>query len=173
MLPSLRLYAFSVLALLSNGCDSCAASREGPNTSTRSDAATLASVTISVAPADAAGVTPMPVGALSKFFPKDGDDGYKRVLSGEKEGYAEAKLSKDGKEVAILTITDAERLVYAKAKFEGATEKLGDLPVVVTGDTQTSVLVRGRFQVKVQSSVLGPGARKAILAKFDLAGLGA
>jgi hypothetical protein len=179
----LRLFSvFFALAL--SGCDSCSNPKETskPPSSTSGPASGLAksaiaasasAVSVSIAPPGAASLAPMPPGALTKFFPKDGAGGYKRVPAGEREGYAEAKLQKDGKEVAILSITDAERLAYMKAKFDGVTEKVGDFPVVKTDDTQTSVLVRDRFQVKVMSNMLDHEARKAILAMFDLAGLGA
>src|SRR6478672_5333753 len=93
--------------------------------STRWDDAAAAIASAPPADPDAAGaVPPIPAGTLNKYFPKDGDGGYKRVFAADKEGYAEAKLQKDGKEVAIVSIADAERLVYAKAKFASATDKL-------------------------------------------------
>ena len=129
-------------------------------------------VTVQLAPPGASALPPVQPDALTKFFPKDGAGGFKRVMAGQKEGYVEAKLEKDGKEVAIVSITDAERLAYTKARFDGATEHLGEVPVVKVGDTQTLALVKERFQVKVFSHTLDHEARKAILASFDLKGLG-
>jgi hypothetical protein len=113
-----------------------------------------------------------PAGTLNKFFPKDGEGGFKRIFAADKEGYAEAKLQKDGKEVAVLSISDAENLGPAKAKFEGATEKLEGFPLMTVGKNQSTVLVKNRFQVKVSSQTLDHAARKAILSTFDLKGLG-
>lgn len=141
--------------------------------STRWDDAAAAVASASPSDADAAGAVPLsPAGTLNKFFPKDGEGGYKRVFAADKEGYAEAKLQKDGKEVAVLSISDAERLAYAKAKFDGATEKLEGFPLMTVGKNQSTVLVKGRYQVKVTSQTLEHDARKAILATFDLKGLG-
>lgn len=135
--------------------------------STRWDDA--AAVTVSIAPSSSVPV--MATGSFNKFFPKDGEGGLKRIFSADKESYAEAKLQKDGKEVAQLSISDTERLAAAKGKFEGATEKLEGYPVLKVGNNQTTVLVKDRFQVKVASPTLDHEARKAILATFDLKGL--
>ena len=160
--------AFLVIAAAGAGCGSCGKDEK----STTEPPSTPSPVTVQLAPPGASAQPPMPSGALTKFFPKDGDGGFKRVISGEKEGYVEAKLEKDGKEVAIVSITDAERLAYTKARFDGATEHLGEVPVVKVGDTQSLALVKQRFQVKVFSHTLDHEARKAILASFDLKGLG-
>lgn len=120
----------------------------------------------------AAAVPPIPAGTLNRSFPKDGEGGYKRVFAADKEGYAEATLQKDGKEVAVLSISDAEKLTYAKAKFDAATEKLEGFPLMTVGKNQSTVLVKNRYQVKVSSPTLDHEARKKILATFDLKGLG-
>ena len=112
-----------------------------------------------------------PVAEGSNFnaaFPKDGDDGYKRVFTQEKDGFAEAKLQKDGKDVATLSVADTNANAEAKTKFADAKEKLGDSPMMTVGKNQTTVLVGGRWQVKVSSQTLDHEARKAILGKFDL-----
>jgi hypothetical protein len=165
-----RLAALSLSALLATGCDGC---QNDKARAAAADATTPdASMTISLAPPGASSLAPMTTGFLTKFFPKDGDGGYKRVLSGEKQGYAEAKLEKDGKEVALVSITDATRLAYTKQRFETSTEKIGDLPVLRVNDEETSALVNNRFYVKVYSTKLDHEARKAILASFDLKSLG-
>jgi hypothetical protein len=110
-------------------------------------------------------------GTLNKFFPKDGEGGFTRVFAADKEGYAEAKLQKDGKDVGQLSISDAERVPGAKGKFDGATEKLDGFPLLKVGNNQSSVLVKERFQVKVSSPTLDHDARRAILSTFDLKGL--
>jgi hypothetical protein len=148
-------------AALAPGCDSCKKGDPKP----AADAAKPA-ISFNIAPSAPSTVAALPPGGFKPFFPKENV-----VFSSSKEGFAEGKLSKDGNEVAILTIIDAERLAYAKAKFDTATEKLEGFPVLKTAPNQSSVLVRERFQVKVQSQTLDHEARKAILATFDLKGL--
>lgn len=108
---------------------------------------------------------------LNAFFPADGSDGYSRVFSQEKDGFVEAKLKKDGTEVATLAISDASSDDSVKAKFASAPDKVGDQPLVTVGKNQSAVLVNNKFQVKVSSQTLDADARKALLAKFDLKGL--
>ena len=110
-------------------------------------------------------------GILNAFFPGDGEGGYKRVFTADRPGYAEAKLQKDGKDVATLTIADSAGDKAAVSKYETATEKVKDCPVVKVGNNQSSALVKARFQVKVSSPTLDHEARKAILSTFDLKGL--
>ena len=43
---------------------------------------------------------------------------------------------------------------------------------MTVGKNQSTVLVKNRFQIKVSSQTLDHEARKAILATFDLKGLG-
>ena len=169
-MKSLRtlLCALCALAFVT-GCDSC--SKKNDATSTAETDGAPAYVTVNLSPTTSSSAKPVPVGGFKKFFPKE-EGGYTRVMTSEKEGFSEANLLKDGKEVAILTIIDANKLAYAKAKFEGSTEKLDDLPVLKIGANQSSVLVKDRFQVKVTSQTLDHEARKAILATFDLKGLG-
>lgn len=168
------MLAFALVALFaatlatSAGCNGC--TKDEPKSSRWDDAAASA-VTVNISPSSSSSAPLVQSGVLPKFFPKDGEGGYKRIHSADKEGFAEAKLQKDGKEVAILSIADAEKLAYAKAKFDTATEKLDGYPVMTVGNNQTSVLVKGRYQVKVSSQTLDNDARKAILSKFDLKGL--
>jgi hypothetical protein len=112
-------------------------------------------------------------GLFNKAFPADGTDGYKRVFTQEKEGFAEAKLQKDGKDVATLAISDVGNDGAAKGKFEKASDRLASYPLVTVGKNQSAVLVNSRFQVKVSSPILGPDARKQLLSRFDLAAVAA
>jgi hypothetical protein len=184
MSPKWTMLAALVLtASLASGCSSC--SKDAPKSSRWDDAATAAATaatgatgaTAAAAASDTApsaatpAVATIPAGTFNKFFPKDGEGGFKRVFAADKEGFAEAKLQKDGTEVAVLSISDAEKLVYAKAKFESATDKLDGYPLMTVGNNQTTVLVNGRYQVKVSSKTLDHEARKAILTTFDLKGL--
>jgi hypothetical protein len=112
-------------------------------------------------------------GEFNKFFPKSGG-GYDRVFTQEKKGFAEAKLKKNGKDVAMLAISDTKSTPSAAAKFQTSTKKIAGYPSVTVGASQTAVLVDGRYQVKVLSRDLvnfKEKDREAWLQKFDLAGL--
>jgi hypothetical protein len=98
-------------------------------------------------------------------------DGYKRVFTQEKEGFAEAKLQKDGKDVATLAITDVRNDADAKSKFANVSERLDGAPLLNIGKNQSAVLVQDRYQMKVSSPSLDPEARKQLLAKFDVKAL--
>ena len=112
-------------------------------------------------------------GEFNKFFPQ-GSAGYARVYSQEKKGFAEAKLNKDGKNVAVLSISDTSSLPAAAKKYEKSTTKLGSYPLLDEAPLKsTGVLVNNRFQVKVASRDPSFTAvdRKAWLEKFNLDGL--
>ncbi|MEH1898099.1 MAG: hypothetical protein V7K94_22935 [Nostoc sp.] len=86
---------------------------------------------------------------FNKLFP-EGGDGYQRVYTQEKKGFAEAKLKKGGKELALLSISDTTSTPSAAAKFSKSTKKIGGYPAIEVGKTQTAILV-GKYQVKVLS----------------------
>lgn len=126
----------------------------------------------SAAAADTPPAPPKTEGSsFNKFFPPDGESGAKRVFTQEKDGFAEAKLEKDGATMATLAISDAQSDDAAKKKFEGAPDTVATFPLVTVGKNQSAALVKGRYQVKVSSTTLDAPARKALLEKFDLAGL--
>lgn len=112
-------------------------------------------------------------GSFNKFFPAEDVDGHKRVYTSDKDGYAEAKLTKDGKDVAQLAITDVNGKEADAKKFEGSKEDLSGFPVATFGKNKTMVLVKGRYQVSVSSQTLDHEARKRWIGKFDLKGLSA
>jgi hypothetical protein len=112
-------------------------------------------------------------GEFNKFFPQ-GSAGYARVFSQEKKGFAEAKLNKDGKNVAVLSISDTSSLPAAAKKYEKSTTTLGSYPLLEEAPLKsTGVLVNNRFQVKVASRDPSFSAtdRKTWLEKFNLDGL--
>ncbi len=111
-------------------------------------------------------------GSFNKFFPPSGG-GYERVYTQEKKGFAEAKLKKDGKEIAVLAISDTLNNPTAAKKFEKSSQSIGGYPAVAQGSTGTAVLVSDRFQVKVLSRdpAFSESDRQAWLEKFDLNGL--
>lgn len=110
--------------------------------------------------------------AFNKFFAKDAD-GHKVVFTTEKVGTSQAKLKKDGKEVATFTITD---LVGDQTKLDAykkAKGKIGTYPMLAKGSKGTALLVGNRYQVQIRAkdAKLDEAARKKWLEKFDLKGL--
>jgi hypothetical protein len=161
----------ALLALSSIVATACTKGDSKPTGGGPDSAAPIVSVAITPASAVSAVASGVPALVLKTYFPQDGAGGYHRVHRASKDGYAEATLEKDGKEIAILSITDAERMAYVKAKFENATEKLEGYPLLTDGKDLSTILVKERFQIKVLSKTLDADARKAILASFDLKGL--
>lgn len=125
------------------------------------------------APASTSSAPVLETGSLNRYFPKDGEGGFGRTFTADKPGFAEAKLTKDGKDVGVLSISDAEHVPGAKEKFAASPDKLDGYPMVQVGKNQTSILVKDRFQVKVSSPTLDHAARQGILSHFDLKGLNA
>jgi hypothetical protein len=109
--------------------------------------------------------------SFNKFFPKS-EKGFEVVPAQEKKGFAEYKVNENGKNVAMLAISDAAGTV-ALNKFQTSTLKVGGYPAVEQGQTATAVLVGDRYQVKVLSrdASFTPENRAAWLQKFDLKGL--
>jgi hypothetical protein len=110
-------------------------------------------------------------GEFNKFFPTPGA-GYERVYTQEKKGFAEAKLKKDGKELAMLAISDTRSNPTAAAAFKDSQLTIDGYPSRNLGTTQTSVLV-GNYQVKVISrdALFTQDDRQIWLKKFNLKGL--
>ncbi len=107
---------------------------------------------------------------LTRYFPPAGTDGAEQSVTAERDGYAEARLRREGKELATLTIEDLGGNGNARAKFQGASERVNGFPVTSVGD-ETTLLVKDRYQVRVTSSALRHDDRKVWLGKFDLYGL--
>lgn len=108
---------------------------------------------------------------FNKFFPSEEND-YQRVYTQEKKGFAEAKLKKAGKDVAMLSISDTTSTPGAAAKFSNSTKTIAGYPAVEVGNTQTAVLV-GKYQVKVlsRSPSFTASDRADWIEKFNLDGL--
>ncbi|NEP58573.1 MAG: hypothetical protein F6K31_16405 [Symploca sp. SIO2G7] len=109
---------------------------------------------------------------FNKFFPSAGA-GYERVYTQEKKGFAQAKLKKDGKDVAILSINDTTSTPDVAAKYQGSGKQIAGYPAREIGKTQTAILVGDRYQVKVQSrdESFTASDREAWLKKFNLQGI--
>ena len=167
-----RTILFALLTLASTVATGC--KKDAPPSSSATEKPDSAAPVFTVAintPDAGAGPATGPTSNLKSYFPQDGAGGYKRVIRAGKDGYAEATLEKDGTEVAVLSISDAERMAYVKAKFESATDKLEGYPLLTVGKDLSTILVKDRFQIKVLAKTLDADARKAILATFDLKGL--
>ena len=114
----------------------------------------------------------LPGSQFNQYFPPE-TDGYQRVYVQEKSGFAEAKLKRDGTDLAMLAVSDTASNPPAVAKYENSDRTIAGYPAVTLGDTTTSILVGDRLQVKVLSrdSTFTAADREAWIEKFDLAGL--
>jgi len=110
--------------------------------------------------------------SFNKFFPKTGN-GFTSTYTQEKKGFAEAKLNKGDKTVAMLSISDTISNPEAADKFKQSTKKINGYPSVLQGSTKTALLVASRYQVSVLSRdpSFVETDREAWLGKFDLQGL--
>lgn len=113
---------------------------------------------------------PVAGSAFNKLFPASGTDGYELVYTQEKEGFAQAEISKDGKKAAILSISDTATNPDALAKFKQSSRSIGGYPAADVGSNGTAILVGNRFQVQVRSNDASFSAadREAWLTKFKL-----
>lgn len=109
---------------------------------------------------------------FNRYFPKSGN-GFSVAPAQEKRGFAEHKVNRGGKNVAVLSINDTISNPTATNKFQQSTTKIGGFPAVEQGSTGTAVLVGDRFQVKAQSRdpSFTKQDRTTWLQKFDLTGL--
>lgn len=109
---------------------------------------------------------------FNRFFPQP-SSGFERVYTQEKKGFVEAKLKKDGKDIAMLSVSDTSSLPTAAQKYAQSTSKIAGYPSVEVGSTQTGILVANRYQVKVQSRdpSFTQSDRQAWIQKFDLNGI--
>ncbi|MEB3224684.1 MAG: hypothetical protein VKJ86_02650 [Synechococcus sp.] len=117
--------------------------------------------------------TPQKGSVFNQFFPADKTDGYDRVFTQEKEGFAEIKLTLNGTEMAKISISDTATNLAARDKFANASESIEGFPLVAQGNNAHAVLVGDRYQVKVMArdASFDAVARKAWLEKVDLKGL--
>ncbi len=111
-------------------------------------------------------------GDLNTFFPKD-DGAYKVTYNQEKDGFVQASLEQDGKEVATLAVSDLSTNLDTKAKYTESTMQIASYPALSKGSKGTTILVGDRYQVSIRSKddSFDETMRKAWFEKFDLAGL--
>ena len=112
---------------------------------------------------------------FNRFFPPT-QAGFERVYTQEKKGFAEAKLKKGGKDVAVLSISDTQGTISGvnpSAKFQNSSLKIGGYPAVTQGKNSTALLVGDRYQVKISSrdATFTESDRQAWLQKFNLRGI--
>lgn len=109
---------------------------------------------------------------LNSYFPNSSGS-YDFTFTQEKKGLAQGKLKKNGKEIAVLSISDVSNNPSAADKFKKSKTKVSGYPMVEQGKNASAILVKNRFQVKVSSSDASFTAsdRKTWLGKFDLNGL--
>lgn len=110
--------------------------------------------------------------SFNSFFPGSFGE-YQVVPAQEKKGFAEYKVNKDGKNVAMLSISDTTSLPAAAAKYQQSTFQIANYPAVEQGTMATGILVNDRYQVKILSrdSEFTRDDRTAWIQKFDLLGL--
>jgi hypothetical protein len=110
-------------------------------------------------------------GQFNKFFPRS-VPGYEIVPAQEKKGFAEYKVNQNGKNVAMLAISDTLGTPAAD-KFQNTPLAIAGYPAVEQGQNATALLVNKRYQVKVLSRdpAFTKEDRAAWLTKFNLQGL--
>ncbi|MBV8883492.1 MAG: hypothetical protein JO235_05755 [Chroococcidiopsidaceae cyanobacterium CP_BM_RX_35] len=109
---------------------------------------------------------------FNQFFPRS-VRGYNLVPAQEKKGFAEYKVNKNGKTIAMLSISDVSSVPAAALKYKNSSSTVAGYPAVDQGTTAKGVLVNNRYQVKVLSRdpSFTKEDRVAWLQKFDLRGL--
>ncbi|MDJ0677300.1 MAG: hypothetical protein QNJ36_18285 [Calothrix sp. MO_167.B42] len=108
---------------------------------------------------------------FNKIFPTSAD-GYQRVFTQEKKGFSQAKLKKDGKDMAVLSISDTSSNPSAAAKYSNSTAKIAGYPAREIGNTSTAILVNDRYQVKIssRSPSFTASDRQNWIEKFNFSG---
>lgn len=109
---------------------------------------------------------------FNAFFPSEGN-GYERIYTQEKRGFAEAKLKQDGSELAMLSVSDTFSNPSATTKYRSSDRLIAGYPAANIGSTATGVLVGDRLQVKVLSrnDAFSASDREQWIERFDLDGL--
>ena len=113
-------------------------------------------------------------GSFNKMFPND-QGGYNRVFTQEKKGFAEAILTKGGKKVAVLSISDIAANPAAISKYQSSGKQIAGHPAAPVGSNGSAILIANRYQVQVRTFDPSFTAedREAWLGKFNLRGLAA
>ena len=115
---------------------------------------------------------PLPGSEFNKFFPVQSKT-YDTVAKQEKSGFAQYSLRRDGEEIGQLSVTDLRSNPEAAKKFEKPDMFVATFPAKKDGSKGTTILVAGRFQVKIRSpqGQMNQDDRISWLQKFDLDGI--
>ncbi len=161
------LFVLLTLFVLASGCkrEEAPPAREIPRVPVQEAPAAVQ------APAPA---QPTEGGDFNKFFPKAKDGTFERVFTQEKTGFALAEILRDGKKVALLSITTLENAGAPPAQEMGS-RSIAGFPVTDTGTLQTSIVVGNRFKVVARSTDTGftRADRDHLIESVDLKGLAA
>jgi hypothetical protein len=118
----------------------------------------------------------VPGSTFNPLFPRGAAEmqGYGFTYLQEQEGFAEAALSRNGSQVALLSITDTATTPEMRDKYQNSTFQIDDYPAYEAENT-TSVLVVNRFEVQVvsESDSFTAEDREAFIQEFDLPALAA
>ena len=115
---------------------------------------------------------PLPGSEFNKFFPVQSAT-FDTVAKQEKSGFSQYSLRRDGDEIGQLSITDLRSNPEAAKKFQTPDMMIANYPAKKDGSKGTTLLVAGRFQVKIRSpeGQLNEQDRMSWLQKFDLGGI--
>lgn len=110
---------------------------------------------------------------FNRFFPQV-EAPWDIVFKQEKTGFAQASLHFEGREVAVLSVSDTRNNPEAADKFKNSQRNLEGMPVATIGEQATAILVNDRFQIQVRSMdpVIGPQERDEWLTRFDWQAIG-
>lgn len=114
----------------------------------------------------------LPGSSFNRFFPT-ASDGFDVTYTQEKDGFAEARLSRGGADVALMSVSDTAGNPSARTKYETSTMEIGGFPAVNVGSNGVAVLVADRFQVQVRSTdpTFTLDDAQQWLEQFDLDGI--
>lgn len=112
-------------------------------------------------------------GEFNRFFPQV-ESPWDIVYKQEKSGFAQASLHQEGREVALLSVSDTVNNPEAKEKYQNSKLMIAGRPAVALGEQGTAILVNDRFQIQVRSMdpTFGSEERMEWLTKFDLDAIG-
>jgi hypothetical protein len=110
---------------------------------------------------------------FNRFFPEV-EKPWDIVFKQEKTGFAQASLQSEGREMALLSVSDTKNNPSARDKYRNAAETLAGLPRAEIDANTTGVLAGDRYQVQIRSldPAFGPQEREQWLAKFNLEAIG-
>jgi hypothetical protein len=113
----------------------------------------------------------LPGSAFNQLFPVEAarQSGFDFTYTQEKAGFAEAALSRDGTQVALLSVSDTLSNPQATEKYQNSTRTIAGYPAYES-DNVTAILVADRFQVQAFSETdsFTGNDREVWLQQFDV-----